>query len=93
MEQNKDVIDTVLITLGGTAALANIEYVLGILILVIQIIWILFKFGFKLYTLIKNKKSIEDVDDVFEETIDGLGSVTSRKTEVLEDYGNDEPEK
>lgn len=55
---------------SGTYGLANIQTILGIVLLVLSIASILFKMGFSIYTHIKNKQFAEiqkDLDQAKEE--------------------------
>ena len=55
---------------SGTYGLANIQTILGIVLLVLSIASILFKMGFSIYTHIKNKQYAEiqkDLDQAKEE--------------------------
>ena len=51
-----NVLENVLIVCGVTVSLPLIESILGIIILCVQIILILWKLGYKIYKLIKQKK-------------------------------------
>lgn len=67
-------IDSVLIVLGVGVGLDTIESLLGIIILVIQILWILSKFAIRIYHNIKNK-NYDDVDDALKDSIDELDTL------------------
>lgn len=78
MDKGNDIIDAILLTIGGGYSLANIQSTLGIVILVIQCLWLGSKFVIKVIDIIKNKNgSIDDLD----EDIDDI-------TGVLEDFIN-----
>lgn len=68
------IIDTCLLSLGTVYSLANIEQILGILILVVQLIWLISKLCIKIYNSVKNKKAInitqKEVEDVEQLCID-----------------------
>ena len=51
-----NVLENVSIVCGVAVSLPLIESILGIIILCVQIILILWKFGYKIYKLIKQKK-------------------------------------
>ena len=69
----QNIIEDVLIGCGITISLIDIQQVLSIILLVFNVLWILWKFGFKVYTHIKNKKyeeignDIKDAKDEFEQ--------------------------
>lgn len=61
------IVDGCLLSLGTIYSFANIEQILGILILVVQLVWLSFKVGCKIYSTIKNKKSLSSKDKDVEE--------------------------
>ena len=61
------IVDGCLLSLGTIYSLANIEQILGVLILVVQLVWLSFKVGVKIYNTIKNKKPIQTNDEDVEE--------------------------
>lgn len=63
MSDIKNYIDYGLLALGTTYSLANIETILGIIILSIQAAWLLTKLVLKIVHAIKNKLPIECLDD------------------------------
>lgn len=60
-------IDYGLLAVGVTWGLENIESALGILILVIQLVWLLIKLGSKIYAYFKGTLTEEEVNDAVEE--------------------------
>lgn len=63
-------IEDVLIGCGIMLSLVDIQQWFSIALLVLDVVWILAKMGFKLYTHIKNKKiedAIQDVKDAHDE--------------------------
>ena len=66
---------------SGTYGLANIQTILGIVLLVLSIASILFKMGFSIYTHIKNKQFAEIQKD--------LGQA-KEEIEKLKDGDNDD---
>ena len=46
-----------MIAAGTIYSIDNIEQILGLIVLFVQLIWLLIKLGFKVYTSIKNKKT------------------------------------
>lgn len=69
--QNSNYVDAFLITLGTGFGIAEIETILGIVLLVFDIIWILSKCIVKVYSAIKEKK-YHDIPDTIKETRDEL---------------------
>lgn len=67
-----NLIDTVLIAIGTMYSITNIKEVLGIIILLIQFIWIIVKLIDKIYRTIKTKKSLDEVDKDIENLTDFL---------------------
>lgn len=59
---NNNTVDSILLTLGTAFSLSNIESVLGIIILVIQVIWIGFKLIYSVKDKLKSNKPIDDLD-------------------------------
>lgn len=77
---NKDnIIDSVLLTLGTAFSLSNIESLLGIVILIVQIMWLSFKLIYSLKNNVKHDKPIEELDDEFNDVIK---KITELKNEV-----------
>lgn len=72
MMGNTNYIDTVLIAIGTIYSIANIKEVLGIIILLIQFIWIIVKLIDKIYRTVKSKKSLDEVDKDIENLTDFL---------------------
>lgn len=58
------VVDTVLIAIGLTISISDIESILGITILVVQLIWILSKAIVRIYHAIKEKNGKEVTDSL-----------------------------
>lgn len=63
MGKTEKVVDACLLTIGTTTGLANIEHILGIIILVIQLAWLLFKLIVKIINKIKHNESLDTLDD------------------------------
>lgn len=64
MNKSIQAIDYSVDVASGTYGLANIQTILGIVLLVLSICSILFKMGFSIYTHIKNKEYKEIQDDL-----------------------------
>ena len=80
MNNTENIIDGCLLTVGTVTGLANIEHILGIIILVIQLAWIITKLVVKIVKAIKSDVPLEELDDdvgsvvgqlsVFKDTLD-----------------------
>ena len=57
MSKINDIIDYGLIAAGTIYSIDNIEQILGLIVLLVQLIWLLIKLGFKVYNAIKNQKT------------------------------------
>lgn len=62
MNNVKNVVDYSLIAVGSVISFANIETILGIILLVIQISWLLTKLIYKIVITIKQKGNLDDLD-------------------------------
>lgn len=58
-----DAIDSCLIICGFTISLQDIQAILSIVILCVDVVWILFKCGYKTYKHIKNGGDPSDMDN------------------------------
>lgn len=58
MGNTEKCVDTFLLTVGSLYSLANIEHILGIIILVIQLVWIVAKLVIKIVNAIKHGEPI-----------------------------------
>lgn len=77
-------VDTLLLTMGTAYSLANIEQVLGIIILVLQIGWILTKLTLKVIHKVRNKEPLNDIGKTFTEAIEDVTTIK----EKFNDKGN-----
>ena len=77
MHNKESIIDTVLLTIGSTYSLANIEHILGIIILVIQLAWIMCKLVVKIINTIKSKQPLETCDKDVGSVIDTIVDFTT----------------
>ena len=71
--------DTILLTVGSTYSLANIETILGIVILVINLAWIVTKLVYKIVKSIKKGEDLEIHDNE-------VSSVTKTIEDFKKDY-------
>lgn len=80
MNNTENIVDGCLLTVGTVTGLANIEHILGIIILVIQLAWIITKLVVKIVTTIKTEQPLDELDDdvgsvvgqlsIFKDTLD-----------------------
>lgn len=86
-------VDSCLLAIGSAYSLANIETVLGIIILCIQLTWIVAKIVSKFYYRIKNKDypilKEKEVNEFIEE-LDVIGDEKSFKKDVIENGNSNE---
>lgn len=66
-----DAIETTLIPFGVALGLANIQEVLGIVLLCLQVVILIYKVGYSVYKKIKTKK-YDEVDEELEEGAQAL---------------------
>ena len=78
MNKSVDFIDYTLIVLGTSISIANLQELLGVILLVIQIIWLLIKLIVKIATTIKNKGNLNDLDDDVSELTNTIGNVITK---------------
>ena len=78
MNKSVDFIDYTLIVLGTSISIANLQELLGVILLVIQIIWLLIKLIVKIITTIKNKGNLNDLDDDVSELTNTIGNVITK---------------
>ena len=78
MNKTVDFIDYTLIVLGTSISIANLQELLGVILLVIQIIWLLIKLIVKIATTIKNKGNLNDLDDDVSELTNTIGNVITK---------------
>ena len=78
MNKTVDCIDYTLIVLGTSISIANLQELLGVILLFIQIIWLLVKLIVKIVTTIKNKGNLNDLDDDVSELTNTIGNVITK---------------
>lgn len=91
MGNTEKIVDTCLLTIGGSYALANIEHFLGILILTIQLAWLAIKLVTRIVNTIKHEEPLDTIDDEVGSVIDKLSSIKDSLTpeENTDENGND----
>lgn len=67
-------IDTFMTTIGLTYGLAQIQEILGIVILVLNIAWMLTRLGYNIYIKFKNK-DFKGIEEDVNKTLDDLSSI------------------
>lgn len=73
----KTIIEDVLIGCGITISLIDIQQILSIVLLCFNVLWLLWKFGYRVYQHFKNKQ-YEKIESDIKETIDGLEQLTDK---------------
>lgn len=58
------IVDNILITIGLAFAISDIESILGIIILIVQLVWILVKAIIRIYHAVKEKNEKEVTDSL-----------------------------
>ena len=83
------IVDNVLIVCGLTVALADIQSVLGIIILITQILWILAKAIIRIYHAVKEKNEKEVTDSLkdLSDDLTGLKNTLPEQSKEGEDDG------
>lgn len=91
MGKLENIADKCLLTIGTVVGLANIEHILGIVILIIQIAWILTKLVVKVINYIKSDKPLDSLDGDVDSVIDKIDEFkdTLKTTEDTEENGQD----
>lgn len=78
MSQGLDKADVVVSTLVGVVSMADIQNVISIIMLSIQCVYILLRFGEAVYQKIKHKK-IDEIKPIVDETLKDLEDLTKPK--------------
>lgn len=84
-------IDACMLTMGGIWSLANLEHILGIVLLVIQILWLSVKCIVKIYNNIKAKKNpnVEnEAKTIFENIKILINKIVNREKDNTNDREN-----
>ena len=85
------IVDNILIVCGLTVALADIQSVLGIIILIVQIIWIIAKAVNRIYHAIKEKnekEAMNSIKDLSEDLTDLKKTLPNETKKEGDDDGN-----
>lgn len=92
MHKADTIVDTVLLSIGSLYSLANIEHILGIIILVIQLVWIVTKLTVKIVNAIKSKEDLSTFDPDVENVIGSLEDIRDSLTTESEEENDDNSE-
>ena len=74
------IIEDTLIATGITISLLDIQQVLSIILLVFNVLWILWKFGYRVYEHIKGKNYVEIGNDI-KDAKDDLEKLTNKDSD------------
>lgn len=86
MPKTTDIVDYGLLAVGSWWSLANIEHILGIIILVIQLVWLITKLIVKIIHTIKEKKAL----DVHDNDVNAVIDIISDMQDTLTKKGDEE---
>lgn len=94
MGETEKVVDVCLLTVGTVTGLANIEHILGIIILIIQLAWLLTKLVVKIFYTIKHNESLDILNDDVGSVIGSLKDIkdTLNSMEVTKENEHDTTE-
>ena len=88
------VTDTVLMATGTIFGIANIEHILGVILLIIQIAWLMTKLIVASYKSIKEGEPLDEHDEEVDEFIDTLNGIKNdladKRAENEEQLKNEE---
>lgn len=85
MSNAKNIVDYSLIAMGTSLSIANIESVLGIVMLSIQGLWLAIKLIVKVIDYIKKKKNLAELDGEVEDLVDFVGDIAKPKENEVKD--------
>lgn len=68
-----DKIEYGMIAVGVTFSIANIEQILGLIMLIIQVLWLLIKLIVKIRNFIVEKKNLSELDPEVDKLLDAIG--------------------
>ena len=81
--KNINIFEDVLIGLGLTVSIADIQNFLSVILLIFNIVWIIVKFGVKIYNRIKNK-DYDGIENDVKETKEELEKL-QHKTDSMKE--------
>ena len=76
----QNIIEDVLIATGIGISLVDMQQVLSIILLVFNVLWILWKFGYRVYLHIKNK-NYSAIGDEIKDATDDLEKLTNKDSD------------
>lgn len=85
MTNTERIIDSCLLAVGSFYSLTNIREVLGIVILIVQLLWLLFKLIAKIVNSLKENKSLEFDDKDVEEFTKHIDNLTNEMFKEVND--------
>lgn len=75
MDKVSNAVDCTLIALGTTFSLANIQSILGVIMLCIQLVWIAVKLIVKIVDTIKKRENLGQLDGDVKDLVDRIGEL------------------
>lgn len=85
--KNANTVDYIVMSAGTIFGIANIEHILGIVLLVIQIAWFMTKLIYSSYKSIKENEDLSHLDDEVDEFTDTINSI---KDKIAKDRAENE---
>lgn len=82
MNNIKNVVDYSLIAVGSVISFANIETILGIVLLIIQISWLLTKLIYKIVITIKQKGNLDELDKEVTDITEVIETIIEEKENI-----------
>ena len=89
MKNTEPIVDGVLLSVGSAFSLANLDDILGIIILVIQAVWICVKMVVKIINTIKSGGSLTDIDEDVGILVDKIEEISNTVEEGEVDNVNE----
>ena len=90
MKDINAIVDTTLLTVGTVYSLDNLDHILGIIIMVLNIVWLLTKLVVKVVNTIKSRGNLDELDDEVEGIVDILEeNLDKRNQEEVNEDGQD----
>lgn len=75
----ENLVDTSLIAIGTTYSVANIEHLLGIVLLIIQIVWILTRLTISVVRKVKSKQPLDSIKQDFDSAVEDLKLLSNKQ--------------
>ena len=82
MNNIKNAVDYSLIAVGSVISFANIETILGIVLLIIQISWLLTKLIYKIVITIKQKGNLDELDKEVTDITEVIETIIEEKENI-----------